>query len=79
MKYTVIFAIFALSACATKTVQVADVHVSSQCKAAAAARHYANFIASTGASAFAREQHKQDVKRAEIAAHEAENRCTLAQ
>ena len=79
MKYIVILSVLALSACATKPVQVADTHMSVRCQEAAVARHYANFMASTGSSAFARDQHKQDVKRAEIAAHEAENRCLLSQ
>jgi hypothetical protein len=79
MKYIVVIAALALGACAVKPVQVADTHISHRCQEAAAARHYANFIANTGFSAFTRDQHKQDVKRAERAAQRAENRCLLVQ
>ena len=78
MRYTILLAVLALSACATKPAYVLEHRRPTPCEQAADARHYANFMAHTGSSAFTREQHKRDVNHAEAVAHEAEMQCLLS-
>ena len=78
MRYTILLAVLALSACATKPAYILEHRRPTRCEEATEARHYADFMAHTGSSAFTREQHKHDVNRAEHDAREAEIQCLLS-